>query len=552
MVVIRNRFYILSSILLVFLLAISCGESQLDQAVKKENMAKVRLILTLNPKYVNGRDEDGRTRLHKASLKNQKEMVELLVRKGADLGEQDRYGFTSLHYAAQKGHLEVARLLIDLGANPAIQNHYDHTPLHWAAVKGHRDIVGLLIDHGSDAFIQDRNGETPAQLAHEYGHIEAVDLLLPFHMAARKGDLQQLRLLVAAHPQSNNMRDGSGRTPLHRAYRYNQLEAAEFLIAHGADPKAMDKYERTPDYYSEKNLRRRTGINRLPPSIVEVLDHVSWEMTTKYSHINIALVSEGEIVFTKAYSGYSLDNEDVWGSVSKPVTAMMVMHLVSQGAVESIDDPIWKYSPRYENCMPVRFADDSVTIRHLLTHTSGVPHNNEPTWKDGKLNLKFRPGSNDQYSTPGYGILGHVIEDVTGMSYSDAVKTFIGEPVGASSYWVEKHFRGPGARVHSTVKDMALFSIGVMNHTYVPEKMFYEEMIQYHNGPAGMGWGIQYFNDPDLTVFHGGSNGRPQAYLEIKPRKKLSVSILAMSKDRNRFELGALSSRLMDILEGVE
>ncbi len=88
---------------------------------------------------------------------------------------------------------------------------------------------------------------------------------------------------------------------------------------------------------------------------------------------------------------------------------------------------------------------------------------------------------------------------------------------------------------------MALFSIGVIEHTYVPPDMFYEEMIQHWNGPAGMGWGITHWGSPDLTVFHGGSNGRPQAYLMIKPKKRLSVSILATAKSGAYFDLTQVS-----------
>jgi len=199
--------------------------------------------------------------------------------------------------------------------------------------------------------------------------------------------------------------------------------------------------------------------------------------------------------------------------------------------------------------MPAEYAGDALTIRHLLTHLSGVPHNDEPTWKGDKLNLKFKPGTKDKYSTPGYGILGHVIEDATGKSYSDAVKEYIGRPVGATSYWAEKHFRAPGARVHSTVEDMARFALGVMNHAYVPEEMFYGEMVQYHSGPTGIGWGVTHKDSPDVVVFHGGSNGRPQAYLEIKPKKKVAVCILARAKDPHSFELNALSNRLLSDLE---
>lgn len=133
--------------LLTLLFVIGCGETQLDHAVEKGSLTKAKVILTIHPKFVKSHDEDGRTRLHKAALKNRKEVVELLVAKDAELNAQDRYGFTPLHYAAQRGHPEVAQLLIAEGADPGKRNHYDYTPLHWAAVNGHKDIIEILMDH---------------------------------------------------------------------------------------------------------------------------------------------------------------------------------------------------------------------------------------------------------------------------------------------------------------------------------------------------------------------------------------------------------------------
>jgi hypothetical protein len=290
------------------------------------------------------------------------------------------------------------------------------------------------------------------------------------------------------------------------------------LIKRGADRTNQDKYGYAADYYSAAEKKKRTGINDVTPFFEEEIDRVGFDGLSKYEYIKIALVRGGEIIFSRSYGNGQLKKDDVWGSVSKPVTAMIVMHLLSAGVIESIDDPIWKYSSRYENCMPAGYAGDLLTIRHLLIHTSGVPHNDEPTWNGDKLNLKFAPGTKNQYSTPGYGILGHVIEGVTGRSYS-------------------------------TVDDMARFAIGVMKHTYVPSELFYGEIIQYHSGPAGIGWGVTHKDNPDLRVFHGGSNGRPQAYLEFKPRKGLGVCVLARAKDPRSFELNSLSNKLLLILE---
>ena len=88
-----------------------------------------------------------------------------------------------------------------------------------------------------------------------------------------------------------------------------------------------------------------------------------------------------------------------------------------------------------------------------------------------------------------------------------------------------------------------------MNHLYVPEELFYKEMIRYHNGPSVIGWSIANVDSPDLVIFHGGSNGRHQAYLLMKPRKNLSVSILATAKSPHIFELDDPAYSFLSILE---
>ncbi len=525
-----------------------CSESRLDTALEEESLTKAKMILAFRSNLIGLEDEDGRTRLHKAAMRNKKKIVELLIAKGADVNAADRYGFTALHYASQRGHAETAGMLIEKGADVEAKNHYFYTPLHLAAIRGHAEVAGMLMSHNANAFAKDKNGRIPTQIAFEKDHIRVSNLLLPLHAAAKTGNLEQVRSLLEKYPESINHKDPLGRTPLHAAIRYDQASVVELLIETGADQNALDDYGYTPEYYSAEKRLERTGIDSIKPSVEEDIDRITYDMLSKYEYINVALVYNGEIVFTKSYGSGRLHSDDVWGSVSKPVTAMMVLHLLSTGVIESLDDPIWKYSSRYNNCMPEQFADDSVTIKHLLVHKSGVPHNDKPTWKDGKLNLLFKPGSRDQYSTPGYGILGHIIEDITGKSYSDAVKAYIGKPISAPSFWAEEHFRAPGGRVHSTVRDMALFSIGVMNHVYVPSDLFYQTMIQYHNGPAGMGWGIMDLGSPDLIIFHGGSNGRPQAMLLIKPRKKLSICILGRAKELT-FELDGLAFRLLSGLE---
>lgn len=540
-------------LLLLFLLVfVSCGQKQFDHALNGNHSGRLKMILTFRPGLAKVHDEQDRNPLHTAALMGHPDILNILIDMGSDLHATDAFGFTPLHLAVKMGNLEATDVLIKAGSCPNARTEYGQTPLHWAAMQGYEKIVHHLILAGADPFQEDKNGNTPADVADGQGYWRIAQMLYPLHEAARKGDIARIQSLLADSPSLIHIKDQVGRTALHEAMRRGQREAAAILVNIKGSLDQKDRYGFSPTDYHKSSSNPNAGIRRLDTVRTEAVDYTCYEALGAFDYLKVAMVENQEIVFSKAYGPSPLDDEDVWGSVSKPVTAMLMMHLVSIGIIESIDDPIWKYASKYQNSMPKAFSDDSVTIRHLLTHTSGIPHNNEPTWKNGKLNLKFKPGTRDQYSTPGYGVLGHVIEGATGVSFNKAVQKYIGEVAVASSFWTEDHFRAPGARVHSTIEDMARFSMSVMKYDYVSDSLFHHVMIPPINGPTGMGWGVQYYGEDDLTVFHGGSNGYPQAYLQIKPLQGKSVSILARAKNPHTFKLIELAVALMRVLEGEE
>lgn len=130
------------------------------------------------------------------------------------------------------------------------------------------------------------------------------------------------------------------------------------------------------------------------------------------------------------------------GSVTKSITAVLVLQLVEKGKIR-LDAPLREYLSGY----PVAYADD-ITIHHLLSQTSGVPaYEDLATYRshftDGVLYrpedlidnlpgypLHFSPGTKYEYSNANYQLLGVVIERVTGLPYAEVLKENIVEPLG--------------------------------------------------------------------------------------------------------------------------
>jgi CubicO group peptidase (beta-lactamase class C family) len=121
------------------------------------------------------------------------------------------------------------------------------------------------------------------------------------------------------------------------------------------------------------------------------------------------------------------------GSVSKQFTAAAVVMLSEQGPL-SLEDPIVRLVPEGSGVWP------RVTIRHLLTHTSGIREDTTLDWRrDYTENelvrsaaaqpLDFEPGDRESYSSIGYALLGIIIHRATGVFYGDFLRDHIFRPL---------------------------------------------------------------------------------------------------------------------------
>ncbi len=142
-------------------------------------------------------------------------------------------------------------------------------------------------------------------------------------------------------------------------------------------------------------------------------------------------------------------------SMTKPITAVGIMILADEGKID-IESPVEKYLPEFRNQWLISEQSKDkivlkkparlVTIRDLLTHTSGFPgampdglrelyarRNHslaEAIMALSQRPLQFEPGSKWSYCNPGIDTLGRVIEVVSGNSYEDFLSTRIFEPLG--------------------------------------------------------------------------------------------------------------------------
>jgi len=171
---------------------------------------------------------------------------------------------------------------------------------------------------------------------------------------------------------------------------------------------------------------------------------------------SVLVARDGEVLLDRGYGfanrEWSIPNDGDTkfrlGSVTKQFTAVAVMILHERGLVD-LDAPLKTYLPDAPT------AWDAVTVRHLLTHTAGLPNFTDfddygpskglPATIDSLTArfrdrpLDFQPGEGWAYSNSGYILLTAVVEKVAGMSYADFVTQTLFQPLGMSDSGYDSH-----------------------------------------------------------------------------------------------------------------
>jgi len=155
----------------------SMGNAIHPPANSVNELERLKLQFKDNPNLVFSQDANGMTPLHSAAAKGQKDLVDWLLSKDAEVNVQAKDGATPLHWAVYSGHKDVANLLLASRADVNAKGRDGYTPLHWAAAKGFKEIAELLLNHHAEVNARDSQGETPLKLAISKNHQDCAELL---------------------------------------------------------------------------------------------------------------------------------------------------------------------------------------------------------------------------------------------------------------------------------------------------------------------------------------------------------------------------------------
>jgi D-alanyl-D-alanine carboxypeptidase len=286
----------------------------------------------------------------------------------------------------------------------------------------------------------------------------------------------------------------------------------------------------------------------------------------------------------------AIDTTDVLriGSLTKQFTATAIMQLAEEGMV-GLQADIRSYIdfPKKEH---------TITVEHLLTHTSGIPNYTDlptftpklygkdvlvkdvvATFKD--LPLEFEPGTQWRYSNSGYILLGLIIEKVSGLSYEGYLRENIFGPAGLTSTTASpandlvegeiEGFRREGDAwkqavpislswpfaagvIRSTVGDLNRWNTAVMGGRLVPpasmEKAFTEHTLK-DGTPTHYGYGwITGRLQGTPTLEHGGSINGFSSYGLFVPQDAVYAVVLS---NRTDVDAGAVAAELAAVVLGT-
>lgn len=301
----------------------------------------------------------------------------------------------------------------------------------------------------------------------------------------------------------------------------------------------------------------------------------------------IGVVQNGKLIYAKGFGAVKPNgNQPITtrtvfnlASITKLFTATAVMQLAERGKI-NLDDRVTAYLP-YFKLKDERYKQ--ITVRHLLTHTSGLGFIEENPFERKadyaadalerhirgleSLSLKSAPGEKFQYSNEGFDILGHIIAKVSKSAYEDYIRQNILEPLGMKNSTVlvsrkipPRYFSdeagkiivnetvpfsrafAPNSALDSNADNMirwmlASLNRGTLDGKQILKKSSYDVMWKLpvksgdggeefpNGGQMGGGWFRWNYKNHQI-VGHGGAELGFNSFLVLAPNESVGVVVL--------------------------
>jgi len=302
----------------------------------------------------------------------------------------------------------------------------------------------------------------------------------------------------------------------------------------------------------------------------------------------ILVARRGTILYRKAYgkanfqtgADFTPETPSNIGSVTKQFTAMSIMILEERKKL-SYDDPVSKYIPEFSRS--AQFS--KITLRHLLTHSSGMPDYGDLGIDDSTLDQRglfaallnkegsfAAPGLKYRYSNPGYALLAIVVERGSGKHFGEFLEQEIFQPVGMSSTFLYDtpkrktpqvalgydQFGGiddggptaiPGdGGIYSTVDDLfkwdqALYT-GRLVRQFTLSEAFTPGRVQEGASSYGFGWNVEEVGGSKY-LWHTGSQAGFRAFIGRRLADRVTIIMLTNKGNSKRQDINTAIQNIL-------
>jgi ankyrin repeat protein len=248
------------------------GTTALHWAVLANDLETADLLIRAGAK-VSAANREGAMPMQLATINGNAAMIDKLIRAGADANASlTKYGDTALMMASRTGKTDAIQVLLDAGAKINTKETWGGTTaLMWAVSERNVAAAKLLIDRGADVnsrsyFVPSANGRgfegssPAASRTGPTGEENATGSLTPLMFAAREGDLECSRLLIAAGTDVNAL-DGDGKDVLGLAVFNGSYDVASLLIDNHSKVNQADAQRFTPLFWAVDRRNMETAPN---------------------------------------------------------------------------------------------------------------------------------------------------------------------------------------------------------------------------------------------------------------------------------------------------
>lgn len=267
------------------------------------------------------------------------------------------------------------------------------------------------------------------------------------------------------------------------------------------------------------------------------------QLNTRKSKVHsVLLVKDNEIVIEEYLNGHSSSMNHDLRSVTKSIRSILMGIAIDKGFIASVDDPIFEYLKTHKPSKNIDKRKNEITIRHLLTMSSGLDCNDwdknslgqedrvhrKKDWVQHTIDLPMinNPSEVSNYCSMGTILIAEIISQASGMEIDEFAQQYLFNPLGITNaswnHTSSKKVIPSAKRLYMTTRDMAkigqlVLDNGKWNKKQVVSENWINEATSIKTNISGVDYGYLWWNIPFKGLVSKVATGNGGQYIFVFP-----------------------------------